>query len=466
MGSSNSDARNGFETACENAPYIHGDARRKVAGVIVEFNPFHNGHAEHLQLTREITACEKIVAVMSGNFVQRGEPAMCDKYMRTKMALEAGVDIVIEIPVPYATAGAGFFAQAGVKLLAATGVVNALSFGSESGDIAAITAAGKVLATEPQLYKETLREGLGAGKSFAAARGAALEKCVNSALDLFTKPNNCLAMEYCKALYMLAPTFAGNPIEIFTTHRESGGPSATNLRRAFHAGELAPVDVCATSTLIDTCGTSTNIDACPTISNMAGHLPSSVLEILTHARENAETVTLDDFTEIFRFLLYTKNFDLGEGLENRFRKMCASFPKAAKISDFLAAAKTKRYTHTRLQRTILRMILGIIDADMTFYEENGGVQYIRVLGFRKESANLLGEITKKATLPVITHGAAIDEILAGNARFMGCTPATITTASPAAKMLAKELEAGDIYRLASGANGGFRSERASQVVII
>jgi len=396
------------------------------AGVIVEFNPFHNGHATHLQLTREITACKKIIAVMSGNFVQRGEPAMCDKARRVKMALEAGVDIVIEIPVPYATASAGFFAQAGVKLLAATGVVDALSFGSESGDIAAITAAGKVLADEPPAYKEALREGLAVGKSFAAARGAALERCINGADGLFTKPNNCLAMEYCKALYLL-----GSHMEVFTTYREGGGPSATKLRRVFHASE--------------------NEKQCR--DNIAGLLPDFALEILMQARDNAETVMIDDFTEIFRYLLYTQEFDLREGLENRFRRLCASFPKAAKLSDFLATAKTKRYTHTRLQRTVLRMILGINESDMTVYDENGGVQYLRVLGFRKESAALLGEMTKKATLPVITNGAAIDAILSGNA------------GQAAAKMLAKELESGDIYRMASGASGGFRSERAMGMVL-
>ena len=177
-------------------------------GTIVEFNPLHNGHVEHLHLTRALAKKEKIIAVTSGNFVQRGEPALCDKWLRTRMALLAGVDIVIEIPVPYVISGADYFARAGVGILAATGVVGALSFGSECGDITAIREAGRVLAEEPPAYKNVLRTRLDSGASFAAARGAALEATLATRLSstpegLLTKPNNGLAMEYCKALHLL-----------------------------------------------------------------------------------------------------------------------------------------------------------------------------------------------------------------------------------------------------------------------
>jgi len=367
---------------------------------------------------------------MSGNFVQRGEPAICDKWRRTKMALLSGVDIVIEIPVPYVIAGADYFARGSVALLAATGVVDALSFGSESGNIYAITEAGRVLAEEPPMYKEVLREGLDKGLSFAAAKGAALERCMENGADsrptspecmpegLFTKPNNGLAMEYCKALRLL-----GNSMEVFTTHRAIGGPSATKIRQAFRAKE-----------------------------SIEGLMPARASAILEEVRTSGETATLDDFSDIFRYLLYSHDYNLGEGLENRFRRLCGNF---SKISDLLDAVKTKRYTHTRLQRAILGMILGISATDMDFFEKHDGAQYIRVLGFRKESADLLSELTKKATLPVITHGAAIDTILMKK-----------TLGGAAAKMLLKDLEAGDIYRCATHSPGGYRSERAAKLVII
>jgi len=333
----------------------------------------------------------KVVAVMSGNFVQRGEPAIYDKWRRTRMALEAGVDIVLEMPVPYVVFGADYFARAGVGILAATGVVDVLSFGSECGDIKAIRDAGHVLAKEPTEYKTALRTKLDSGVSFATARGAALEACVKNAPEgLFTKPNNGLAMEYCKALHLL-----GDPMDVFTTHRKSGGPSATKIRN--------------------------------------------------EAKKNGKITELDDFSDIFRFLLYSRDFRLAEGLENRFINLCGEF---IKISDIIAAVKTKRYTHTRLQRTVIQMLLDITSEAMAFFEKSGGVQYIRVLGFRKESADLLGRIVKRATLPVITHGAIMDAVLDGEYGIA------------AAKMLDKDLQAGDIYRCATRAMGGRRAERA------
>ncbi|MCL2356781.1 MAG: nucleotidyltransferase family protein [Defluviitaleaceae bacterium] len=353
----------------------------RTTGIIAEFNPFHKGHAAHINETKAKFG-GKIIVAMSGNFVQRGEPAVSDKWRRTKTALAAGADIVLEIPVPYVVAGADFFARGSVGLLAATGVIDALSFGSECGDIGAIRDAARVLADEPHEYRRVLREKLGAGMSFAAARGAALDACIKDApAGLFTKPNNCLAIEYCKALRLL-----GDPMEVFTTFRASGGPSATKIREKLHArGGVAHID---------------------------------------------------DFSEIFRFLIYTRDFDLGEGLENRFRKFSS---RHKKISEIIDAVKTKRYTRTRLSRAVLCVILGINAAEI------GEVPYIRVLGFRKESADLLGRLTEKAALPVITHGAAMDEI--------------------STTMLAKDFEATDIYRIATAAEG-FRRERAEGIIVV
>jgi len=366
-------------------------------GIIVEFNPFHNGHAAHILETKQRTGCKHVIAVMSGNFVQRGEPAIYDKWQRTKMALNQGVDIVIEIPMPYVISGADYFARASVKLLEATGIVDTLSFGSESGNLDEIKAAAEVLAKESPLYKEVLRKKLDAGLSFAAAKGAALTECLDEVSDgLLTKPNNGLAIEYCKALKLL-----GSTMQVMTTHRTPGGPSATKIRK-----ELAA---------------------------------------------QGTVVTLDDFSHIFKYLLYTNEkavANLGEGLGNRLRRLCGEF---SKISDLLQAAKTKRYTYTRLQRAVLGMVLGVSSQDMDKYDSHGGVQYIRVLGFRKDAAGLVGEITRRATLPVITTGADIDKILQGG--------------NLAAKMLANELIAGDIYRVASGESGGQHSERKLGVVV-
>ena len=383
----------------------------KAAGVIVEFNPLHSGHVEHLRETIRLTGRQHIVAVMSGNYVQRGEPAICDKWRRTKMALLAGVDIVIELPVIYVVSGADYFARAGVKLLGATGIVDRLCFGSESGDLAQIKEAGRVLAHEPEEYKTALRRGLGKGMSFAAARGAALNEAMGAIPDgLLTQPNNGLGIEYCKALWQL-----DWPMEAFTSYRKAGGPSATAIRKMVWEGGWA-----------------------------AAGLPPYALEILKEAAQANEFVKLDDFGEIFRYLLFTTNPQMGEGLENRFRRFAQNHHR---LTDLLDAVKTKRYTYTRLQRAAMGVILGIHPANMA--ENISGPQYIRVLGFRRESANLLGEMTRRASLPVITTGEAMDNLK-----------------GPGADMLSKEFEAGDIYKMAFGGDCGYRHERGMPMVIV
>ena len=388
------------------------------AGVIAEFNPFHHGHGDHLHHTRKITDRKDIVAVMSGNFVQRGEPAIIDKWRRTRMALLSGVDIVIELPVPFVVAGADYFARAGVKLLAATGVVDVISFGSECGNIGVIREAGKILATEPVEFKEVLKAGLRTGKSYAAAQKEALAFFLKDVPEgLYIKPNNGLAIEYCKALELF-----GNPMDASTTHRVSGGASATWIRKAFLKGEA--------------------------VDNL---MPEEALDILRDAGAKGELAVLDDFSQSFRYMLYRDNLNgiFSEGIENRFKRLAGTHDR---LSNLLSAVKTRRYTLTRLQRIALSVILGITGDDMDYFEACGGVQYIRVLGFRKEAAVLLGDMSKKASLPIITHGFEIDKLLGEE--------------GAASKMLAKELEVGDIYRLATGASGGFRSERGQGIVVV
>jgi len=384
------------------------------AGIIVEFNPFHNGHLAHIAETRAKTGCKYIIAVMSGNFVQRGEPAICNKWLRTKMALLHGVDLVIEIPVQYVISGADYFARGSVALLNATGVVDALCFGSESGDIKEIINAGQILAAEPPLYKQVLKEGLDRGVSFAAAKGMALGACLKNEYTegLLDRPNNGLAMEYCKAINL-----RGSKMEVLTTHRLKGGPSATKIRQAL-LGSVAE----------------------------AFDMPHDIVNILSEVKN---FVKLDDFSDAFRHLLYSGSIVDSEGLGNRFRRFCSEF---SKISGLLSAVKTKRYTYTRLQRMVLQILLNISAEDMAGYEKQGGVQYLRVLGFRKESADALSEITKKASLPVITNGATMNRLLQGE--------------DMAAKMLSQEFMAGDIYRLASGECGGYRSERGAGIVVV
>ena len=375
-------------------------------GIIAEFNPLHYGHVTHIEESKKISDCEKVIAVMSGNFVQRGEPAIYNKWIRTKAALLCGVDVVIELPVFYCLCGADYFARGAVGILESTRVTSALSFGCECGNLDAIIRAAEVLHEEPNEYKNILRDKLSRGLSFAAARGLALEACLHDVPDgLLTQPNNGLGIEYVKALKLL-----GSEMKIFATHRKSGGPSATRIRKNLHDGVI-----------------------------LENEMPREVIQLL-----KARPAKLDDYSDIFRFLLYSndKKLCFGEGLENRFRRLAGEIPK---ISDLLMVIKTKRYTYTRLQRIVLRTILSIDDTCES-------PRYIRILGFRKESHALISEITKKAKLPVITSGKEMDKIL--------------NDGGAGGKMLAKELEAGDIYRLATNEKGGLRHERGKGLVIV
>ena len=378
----------------------------KAVGIIAEFNPLHNGHIIHIEESKKISGCEKVIAVMSGNFVQRGEPAIFNKWIRTEAALRCGVDVVIELPVFYCLCGADYFARGAVSILESTGVVGAISFGCECGDIGAIIRAADVLHEEPKNFKDVLQENLSQGLSFAAARGLALEACMNETPGgLFTKPNNGLGIEYVKALRLL-----GGSMEVFATHRKSGGPSATRIRKSLLEG-IIPINV----------------------------MPQEMIKLI-----NGKPAKLDDFSDIFRFLLYSaeKSLNFGEGLENRFRRLAAEHKK---ITDLLMAVKTKRYALTRLQRIVLRTILGIDDScEMP--------KYVRLLGFRKCSQSLVSEIASNAVLPFITRGKEMDRLLNGSGN--------------AAKMLAKELEVGDLYRIASNEKGNFRSERGMGIIVV
>jgi len=391
----------------------------RVSGIITEFNPMHHGHIEHYECTKKITGCDYIVTVMSGNFVQRGEPAIINKWDRTRMALMGGSDLVIELPVIYATSAADYFARAAVKLLASTGVVDRISFGTESGNLEQILYIAELLSKEPESYKQQLRQGLGQGWSFARAQGAALTHLLpDFEPDLFSKPNNTLAIEYCKAIY--AQQYHLKP---YATHRVSGGTSATKIRKIIRAG-----------------------------GDFHCMMPNFAAQMMQLAIQNNEITSPDDFSDIFRYKVLSDAFkptNLSEGIENRFRKFAG---RHQTLSEILQAVKSKRYTHTRLARAALKIILDISETDMQTYETNGGPQYIRVLGFKHSATALLRAITQHAALPVITGTAHMNEILSAD--------------TLASKMLQKELACGDFYHIAANIKGGYRSEKGKPIVII
>lgn len=168
--------------------------------IIAEYNPFHKGHLYHINKTKEKTGDSNIIAIMSGNFTQRGEPAILDKVLRTKMALLNGVDMVLELPVEYATGSADVFAFGAIDIINKSNFIDTLSFGSESGDITAFSDIADVLNTEPEEFKTLLKMELGKGASYPVARALALSSYLNRDISFLNNPNNILALEYTRAL--------------------------------------------------------------------------------------------------------------------------------------------------------------------------------------------------------------------------------------------------------------------------
>lgn len=337
-----------------------------VAGIVAEYNPFHAGHAFHIRQTRRQLGECAVIAVMSGNFVQRGECAVLDKWARAKAALEGGADLVLELPTVYAVSSAEGFARGAVELLAATGVVTHLSFGSECGETEALRRLASCL--DSPRYSDALRRFLDAGLPFAACRQRAVGELLGEdAAELLSCPNNNLGIEYIRALNAMK-----RPIQPVTVPRAGAGhdggddpdyPSASFLREKILAGEVPAEN------------------------------PASLRRgerwVLSALRGMDEA----DFAALP---------DCGEGLSHRLYRAAR---QGRTLEEVYALAKTKRYAHSRIRRCVLWGALGLTQDGRPAHPP-----YLRVLGAGPRGREVLREMKKRAALPVITkpaHGRGI-----------------------------------------------------------
>lgn len=377
----------------------------KIAGIICEYNPMHFGHLRHMARTRELlleSADETaVVCVMSGNYVQRGDLAIFEKHCRAAAAVACGVDLVIELPLPYAVASAERFARGGVRLLEALGVVTHLSFGSESGEIEPLQEiAGCLLSPEASAL---LREEMKAGLSYPAACQKAAFRLLGDKAHALETPNNTLGIEYLKALRTADSTIKPLTVRrVGTMHDGQGAESASHLRRLMQGGELP------------------------------WHLmPAAAAEIYAEERragrgpvfmQNAETALLSRL----RMLppeAWARLPDATEGVQDRLMRCARTQPT---LNAVLEAAKTKRYPLSRLRRMTLCAALGITEADGSLPPP-----YIRVLAMNRRGADILREIKKNSSLPVITKPSRAKEL-----------------PEPARSLFQKEADATDFYVLA------------------
>ncbi len=370
-----------------------------VLGLIVEYNPFHNGHLLHLETSKRLSGADYVVCVMSGNFIQRGEPALVNKWARTKAALLSGVDLVLELPVVYAMSSAEYFAYGSVRILDSLGVVNSICFGSESGSIEALGHLAGILCDEPQEYREFLRESLDKGLSFPASRQAALEKYCKGIHDhdsdingILGSSNNILGIEYLKALKKtgssIAPLTMPRVHNSYNCEKLSGSiSSATSIRKG--------IDEWLTK------------DISPGFEKT---VPGTTLAILKEEIEEGRgPVFPKNFEQVLLALIrsmpieYLKNTPfISEGLENRIKNAAES---CGTFEEMINHAATKRYTKTRIQRIIMSTLTGLSSNEFHEFNNHGGPQYLRILGFNTKGRKLLSTINKKACLPVITKPA-------------------------------------------------------------
>ena len=385
----------------------------KVVGLITEYNPFHNGHLYHIRKAREVTGADTVIVVMSGNYVQRGIPAMMPKRLRAFAALEAGVAAVFELPVFFACGSAEYFAEGAIALLDALGCVDAICFGSECGDVKSLGKIAKILADEPEEYSVLLRNYLKSGLSYPRARQAALKSYFkDGTLDMILEqPNNILGIEYMKALYKKNSTIRCCTIRrvISGYHDEKLLPSlssAAAIRKALAYGEDFPRL---------TQYSLTDGPAPPgVLLKLKDQVPHSCLQILKEYFHTRYPVYANDFSLLLKYRLLsetketlTQYTDISEDLANRIINRAGEF---LSFSQFCSLLKTRELTYARISRCLMHIILGITASDLKAYQKAGYCQYAHILGFRKDSTNILSVLKQSAKVPLITRPARAEAL--------------------------------------------------------
>jgi len=399
----------------------------KVVGLIAEYNPFHNGHQYHIEKAREITGADAVVAIMSGNFVQRGTPSIMPKHMRAEAALKSGASLVIELPVCYATGSAEFFAYGAVSLLHKLGCVDAICFGSECGDMEPLCHLAKILCEEPEEYKSFLNHYLRQGNSFPLARQKAIREYLKSddINSILSEPNNILGIEYLKALYRLNSKIRPYTIKRVSSHYHDEAlqehySSASAIRKAISTQEKWDLQSQIPKACIPLY--KENYGACyPIVANDLSILLK--YKLLQETKESLRTYV-----------------DISEELANRIFNNLNQYVSFEQFCDLL---KTKEMTYSKISRALIHILLDIKTTD------RNEIEYARVLGFKAEALNVLSQIKKCASISLITKLATANDI-------------SIT----AKKMLDQDIYAANLYEsvITDKFKTSFKNELEQQIV--
>ncbi len=358
----------------------------KVLGIIAEYNPFHFGHLHHLKESKVMTGSTHSIAVMSGNFVQRGEPAIIDKWARAEMAVKNGIDLVLEMPFVFATSSAEYFGEAGVKLLDSLGIVECVSYGSETGSAEQIEKAAEFLAEENDDFKSCLKKYLSEGLSFPLARQNALENSMPGLGNVLRHSNNILAVEYVKAAKRIGSSMDFVPVKRIGSSfnerslNEHSFSSATAIRKELYKGGTALVK------------------------NM---VPKESFKILTDYNNCTSSYPgKEDLFNCLQYKIRTAGYDelasiegMREGLENRLKAAAYS---SLDYESFIKMVESKRYPKSSVQRLLLHLLMDLKKNELNEFRKTD-MHYARVLGFNDKGKHLLKEIKKKSDTRIITN---------------------------------------------------------------
>ena len=342
-----------------------------ILGLITEYNPFHNGHLRHLEMSKQLSNCKYSIAVMSGNFVQRGDTSIVNKWIKTEMALKNGVDLVIELPTLYALSSAENFADGAIKILDQLGLVDYVSFGSEIGDINPLNEIASLLYKEPKELSQMIAANVKTGLPYAKARELALEKYYGNSKrinNIIDSPNNILGIEYLKSLKkhrsnIVPITIKRDYSDYNSTKEKTGIVSATAIRTMVQNKK-----------------------------NIHYVVPYETYELFDQEKEAGRLVKgLSVFEKeiiyIFRKMSLAEIAalpDVSEGLENRIKAAVSKYSTLDKVIDEI---KTKRYPQSRIQRIMLYALLDITEKDIAMSKKV--TPYVRVLGFNQNGKRII-----------------------------------------------------------------------------
>lgn len=367
----------------------------KTVGLITEYNPFHNGHAYHIEKAKMLTGADRVIVVMSGDFVQRGAPAVMPKHLRAESALLSGASLIIELPVCFATGSAEYFAQGSISLLNRLGCIDSICFGSECGDLHLLKEIAQILADEPIEYQTALKQALKEGASFPAARQEALNIYSDKYSEILASPNNILGIEYLKALAKIH-----SKMEPFTIKRIGAGYHDMDIDGQFSSATAIRSDIYQ---LADVNSSSESLP----LTHIQTQVPSSCHELMKKNYQTRYPVKADDFSLLLKAKLLSETagslshyLDMSPELANRILRLRNDYLSFEQFCDLL---KTKELTRSRISRSFIHVLLGITNDWLTAMK--APAPYARILGFRRDHADLLGILKRTSDIPLITSPA-------------------------------------------------------------